>query len=394
MDNDQFLANNQDSPGKLTLLSLTLSSFVTVTPIILLSLLLIDIGLTFGTPIGVTAQIQTVSSIVGIISALLMGVLSVRYQHKSLLMVGLIFIIISALGCAFAQNFNMLLLLFPLSGLGLGMVLPMCSALVGELFPIDKRSIALGGINAGAILSYVIGPRSIVYITGIGGWRLTFLVLVLPPLMVALLLVKIGLPHLSSMKQTEERKLIGGFKEIISKRSAVVCLIGVTLSVIPTVVGVTFGASFLREQFKMPSNSVTIVITIVALASMLGSLVCGRLVNRFGRKLLTVISVFLVAVFSIFFINIQNLWLSLTSYLLFGLFNGMRVTATQSLTLEQVPKFRGTMMSIYFGAVNLGSSLGAGVGGLVLLWYNWEIQAITLGGMGVFAALVFHLYNR
>ena len=217
-DSDQSLSIEKGPSGKLSLFSLALSGFVTVTPTVLVTFLLIDIGLTFGTPIGVTAQIQTVSSVVGIISALLMGALSARYKHKSLLMVGLLFITISALGCAFAQNFNMMLLSYPLSGLGLGIVVPMSSTLVGELYPLDQRASAIGVLTAGMALSYAIGPRIIVYIAGIGGWRLAFLVFLLALLIAALLLTKIGLLASPHIQQTKLGKgsYLEGFKEVLS----------------------------------------------------------------------------------------------------------------------------------------------------------------------------------
>jgi len=69
----------------------------------------------------------------------------------------------------------------------------------------------------------------------------------------------------------------------------------------------------------------------------------------------------------------------------------MKSTASNSLTLEQVPKFRGTMMSINSAAGNLGSSLGAGVGGLVVLLFNYEGMAMALGVMSFAAAIVIQL---
>jgi len=74
-----------------------------VTGSLLTSLLLIEISQTFGTPIGVTNQIKTANSIVAIITALTMGIISVRYNHKSLLLFGISLGILSTLGCFFAR---------------------------------------------------------------------------------------------------------------------------------------------------------------------------------------------------------------------------------------------------------------------------------------------------
>jgi len=64
---------------------------------LLTSFLLIEIGQTYGTSIGVTNQIKTLNSFVAIISALAMGVLSVRMKHKTLIVAGLALSVVTTL---------------------------------------------------------------------------------------------------------------------------------------------------------------------------------------------------------------------------------------------------------------------------------------------------------
>ena len=135
--------------GKLILPTLAFSSFATETPGILTGLLLIDIGVTFGVPVGIMGQVRTVSSIVAVFSALLVGVLSVRYNHRSLLGVGLLSILVSGLGCAFAQSYIMMLIFYPLTGFGLSLAGPMALTLIAEYFTLEGRSRAIGWFIAG-----------------------------------------------------------------------------------------------------------------------------------------------------------------------------------------------------------------------------------------------------
>ncbi len=93
-------------PKRLMTLSFIVSSFATQPAGLITSLLLIEIGLTFGVPVGVTGQLRTVSSIVGVFVALLLGVISLRYSSRSLLLTGSVLLIISAVGCAFAWDFT------------------------------------------------------------------------------------------------------------------------------------------------------------------------------------------------------------------------------------------------------------------------------------------------
>jgi predicted MFS family arabinose efflux permease len=48
------------------------------------------------------------------------------------------------------------------------------------------------------------------------------------------------------------------------------------------------------------------------------------------------------------------------------------------------------MMSINSAAIYLGNALGAGVGGLILLWYNWNLLGIALGALGIAATVIYH----
>ena len=64
--------------------------------------------------------------------------------------------------------------------------------------------------------------------------------------------------------------------------------------------------------------------------------------------------------------------------------------ATNSLTLEQVPIYRGSMMSLNSGSWNIGVSLGAGFGGLVLLLWNYQVLGLILGIMLISASLIYY----
>jgi predicted MFS family arabinose efflux permease len=79
-----------------------------------------------------------------------------------------------------------------------------------------------------------------------------------------------------------------------------------------------------------------------------------------------------------------------TGYLA-NLFGGMRITASSSLTLEQVPKFRGTMMSINSAADGMGAALGAGIGGWGILLSGYEFAGWVLGSLGIISAAVFQV---
>jgi len=393
MNEKPVLTKGKRSQGKLILLSLVISRFAIEGPGILTGLLLIDVGLTFGYSVGVVGQIRTTSSIVAVFFALLMGILSVRFKHKLLLMMGLLLVSISALACSFAPSFDVMLLSYSISGLGIAMVGPMTFALVGEYFALEMRPNAIGWIMTGAAISYLVGSPVIGLLGVFGGWRLAFLVYVLPVPLLTLLLAAKSLPIIVHRPQvaTSRGSYFEGFKEVILNRSADACLIGSALLMATYQAVLVYSASFYRQRFLASTGLASIFVLSGALFFTLGAVVSGRFVKRIGTKPLTVLASFLGGVFILSFASLSNLYLSLAARFLGDLFIGMTSTASISLSLEQTPEFRGTMMSLTTAAGSMGSTLGAGVGGLALLMLDYEGMALTLGVMGITAATIFQL---
>lgn len=386
-------SNKGYSHEKLILPSLFLSRFATQPHGLIAGLLLIDIGNTFGCPLGVAGQIQTFSFINSVVFALLLGVLSVRFKHKLLLMMGLVFFSISATGCFLAPNFNAMLLLYSLSGLGMAMVPPMCSTIVGEHLPLERRSNAIGWIHVGAAFSYLIGAPVTSFLAGHGGWRLAFMGFMLPISLASLTIVFVGIPSAPGNPKSTMRggNYLEGFKKILSNKSALACLLGSTLSMAAWEANLIYMASFLRQRFLIPIGLVSISLSGISMCFIFGSLLSGYLVDRFGRKSFTVLATFLLGILTLIYLNLNIFWMSISLLLLVCVFAGMRYAASDSLTLEQVPEFRGTMMSISSAAANLGSSLGAGLGGLSLLLSGYGGLGVSLGALGISGAIVYYL---
>jgi len=377
-------------PGRYFLPALVVSRFAIAPPSILTAYLLLEIGSTFGTPVGVTGQIRTVASIIGAITAVLMGVWSVRYNHKALLLLGLGLLCFSAVGCALAINFFMMLFAFSLYGLAMAIVLPMIFALVGEHLHLEQRAHAIGWVFTGGSLAFIISAPVIGLIADLGGWRWAFLGLMLPaPLFGFILAIKV-IPYAArhSSASGSLKQHLEGFREIFTRRSAVACLLISALSSAAYIALELYGTSFLRERFFVSLRFTSVYFLGGASSFVVGSQVGGRIVNRFGRKPIAIVTAIIAGSCIIAFMNMPNLLLFFTLAFLSCMFLGIMRIAMGSLTLEQIPDFRGTMMSLYSAASFMGGAIGAGVGGLVLLWWNYTRVGLVLGSMSLVIALL------
>jgi len=383
------------SPSRLLLPALAVASFSTGPIGVLAALLLVDIGNTFNTKVGVASQINTAYAIAAVVFALLTSLLSVKFKHKSLLLAGVLLMTASVLGCYFARDFTSLLLFYSISGAGYAIVNPMTFAIVGEHLHLEKRASAIGWVVAGGALVYVVGAPTIAFMSGLGGWRFPLSAFVLPVLLISLLIGFVGLPSASRNRDISADTVTSlNFKEIFLNKSALACLIGDTLRSAAFVAIVLYATSFFRQRFLLSTDNASLVLLGGALSYVLGSLSAGKFINRLGRKSSTALTALLSGIFTVSYVFATNIGISIALMLVASWFYGMVASSANSLTLEQIPKHRGTMMSIDTALINAGSAIGSTTGGLALLYLNYEGLGSVLGAVGIVAAVVFFLLSK
>ena len=390
-------AETVGNPGRMVLPSLVISRFATMPPGIITGLLLINIGESFGQAVGVTGQMGTAASIVGVFSALLISALSLRFRPKSLLIGGLGLLMASTAGCILAPSFTVLLAVYALTGMAGSLVGPMAFTLVAEHFPPERRANALSWIIAGMSGAHLVGAPIIGYISGFVGWRGSFLWFVLPVSMLGLFLAVRFVPS-GPRGELGERGggpgLMEGFKGVLTNTSAVACLAGTAFIAAAYMAMVSYAPSYYREQFGLSTGQASLLVIGSSICFIMGTRICGRLVSRYGRKT-TMLWPAALAALSIFaYLNVPNLWLSTGARFLGSTFSAIVFTAANALTLEQVPRFRGTVMSLSQATFSLGGVLGTGLGGLIVLLSGYPAMGLSHGAMMLVAMLILHFLAK
>lgn len=381
--------------GRLAILSFALSRGIATLPSLVISLLLIEVGTTFRVSVGVASQLNTASSMLAIVFAVLMGVVSVKYNHKTLLAYGLLLYAISALLSYFADTFYLMMTFFSLSGIATAMVYPMTNALIGELLPIEKRTSAIGWTVAGMALTYLAGTLTAGYLSTISGWRLALLLIVAPVTLLTLIIVFLKIPRIQnhSEEAASFSSYLGGYVEILRNRSALACLLGTILGLATWNLYLIYAASFWRQVYGLSTSFISIVIAILCLSYVAGGLFAGRLARKLGRKSLTALTAVLLGVFTLVAFNAPFAWLSMGISFASSFIGGMMIAASTSLTLEQVPHYRGTMMSTHSAATSMGTMIAAILGGVILLLSNYDILGIAMGVIGIVGSLIYYLFT-
>ena len=301
MDNSEK-PSQADPTGKLFVPALVLAGFAVGLSNPMLSMLTVDIANTFfgnASPVslGLVAQIGTVNSAAEVAFALLMGFLAVRFRSKPLLLLGAVFMFISAVGSFFAPNLPFLQFFYALEGAATVIVTINSATLIGELLPTHKKAKVVSYLWAIGSVASLAGIPLIGMITNLGGWRLNFPLIVLPFSALGLMVAYFGLPATRIRTSVSEtisgNSYLNAFIQVAKSRSALGCLISGMLGA----VGYTgvFALAFYRQQFF---NSLTVaeqinysvMIWMVASAmSIVAAVAMGRIVNRVGAVKLIVL---------------------------------------------------------------------------------------------------------
>jgi len=114
----------------------------------------------------------------------------------------------------------------------------------------------------------------------------------------------------------------------------------------------------------------------------IGSLVAGRIVNRFGRKRTTILCFLIDAVTLTAVFQMSNLWTAMIFNFVHVFFVGAAIASFNCLALDQIPQSRGTMMSMTSLFGKIGNTIAAAVAGLVLFTtYSYQISGLVFGLM-------------
>jgi len=370
---------NIPDKSKLIIPSLFLACFIRFIPMLITSLLIVEIGLSFDLPVGIASQVRSISNSVSIIVSLLMGFLSVRFNSKSLLLLGVVTHCVVAFCCPLTPSFIAFAACYALAGVGLATLQPQSVALVGHYFSVEERPKKIGYLIAGLASTMVVGSPLLGYIDD---WRSSFQLYMLPVCLIVLVLVWKGLPP---VRQSSGTQLLEGVKAIMKNRSALACILANIFGALGNKVLDTFVIPFWREYYGMPLMYVSLAVAGTSALYVGGSLLGGRLSNRVGKKNLTTISYIGLPAFSAIAMLSPTFEISLISTLAGALLFGVRLTSISSLALEQVPAYRGSMMSLMEISTGIGFVGGTTLGGVILLLFDygfiWLLSLMYLVGL-------------
>lgn len=235
------------------------------------------------------------------LGGIIFGALGDKYGRKKVLQWTIIIYSIGTFLCAFTWSFYSLVLFRFLTGLGVGGEWATGQIYINETFP-DKLRAKYGafmqsGAPVGVILASIVGG----VITPIIGWRYTFLISIIPAIMVILIrrYLKESDVWIQNKDQYVNKNIFQEFKELISREhrkifiiSLILCIFGMsaywfTYSWLPT---------YLADERGLALIGSTIGIIIIQCGDFTGYTSFGYVAERLGRRPAFTIYSFIMAI--------------------------------------------------------------------------------------------------
>jgi MFS family permease len=366
--------------------SLVLAYILSSFPIMLLSLFITDIAQVFGIEVGMVGVVRSVAEIGSVVMGVLLGGLSVRYRQKSLLLLGIGILCAATLTLGVVLVFTLFLVLFAFLGVSRMTIRSMSQSLVGQLFSTGERPKITGYLVIGESGGYLIGSALSIFLPNFQAISLFFLC---PLAAVIMILILKRIPSTPLVT----RNPLSAFREVFRSRSATMVLISHALTAVSVVhCLLTFFMPLYLQRFQADRVLITMVFSMAMVIIAGVGMISGRVINRFGRKPVVIVSSVLVCLLTAVMMLAPIFEVSLLSWVVAMAFTGFYVGSANSYALEQLPEYRGTMMSLHLTAQFIAQAIGSSVGGLILIGYGFD-------GLGLFCllgltgGLLFHFFT-
>ena len=332
--------------------------------------------------------LMTAFSLPGIISIPIAGIMTDRFGRQKVIVPMLLLYSIAGSLCFFAPNFEVLLLLRFLSGLGAGALATLSLILIGDLFNDKEQKEALGyrtsfGYFSNGILPIFGGFLAVI------SWNYPFLLFLLGipiSLMAMAVLVNEKIDNQSTIKEY----LIEVGRSLSNVRTASLLTIAPTLMMINQGILATFLPIYIGSKFGVSAAIIGIIISTRVIAGSLIAFFMGKLTEIVKEEWLLISSMIVLAITIIFIPFVTSVWFMIGPVMFMGFALGVSFPAFQSLLISEAPKeLRAGVMSANGVTNRMGQAAGPIIAGT--LYATGGFKAVFFGASLFLLAMIIFL---
>ena len=301
--------------------------------------------------------LMTAFSLPGLISIPISGIMTDRFGRQKVIVPMLLLYSIAGSLCFFAPNFETLLLLRFLSGLGAGSLATLSLILIGDLFSNKEQKEALGyrtsfGYFSNGILPIFGGFLAVI------SWNYPFLLFALG-MPISIIAARVLVNEKINSESSVKEYLIEVGRGLSNARVASLLTVAPTLMIINQGILATFLPIYIGSKFGASAAVIGIIISTRTIAGSLIAFFMGKLTEIVKEEWLLVSSIIVLAITILFLPLVTSAWVMIAPVMIMGLALGIGFPAFQSLLIAETPQeLRAGVMSASGVTNRMGQAAG------------------------------------
>ncbi|MFQ5689831.1 MAG: MFS transporter [Gemmatimonadota bacterium] len=332
----------------------------------------------------------SVFTVPGVVLTPLLGILADRWGRKRVLVPSLVLFGLSGAACAAARDFQLLLALRFLQGIGAASLGSLNVTLIGDLFEGPRRTAAMGYNSSVLSVGTATYPALGGLLASVAWYAPFFLPLAALP--VALLVIlRLENPEPEG-RESLRGYLVGVWRGLRDRQAAALFAANAATFVVIFGPYLSFYPLLLDSSFATSAPAIGLAMSAVSLSSAVAAARLGWLTRRIPERRIILFGYIVYALCFVAIPRVGSLGATLPALVAFGLANGFAIPSIFALLAELAPRrHRGAFMSVNGMVLRMGQTLGPLLGGVALA--AWGLDAVFYGAsalsviMAVYTAL-------
>jgi len=317
-------------------------------------------------------------------AALLIGPVSDKFGRRRFLLMASILFCVSVLSVFLIRDVRALASIRILTGLSSGTFSTCSIAYVASYFPYKRRGVAMSVVQAGYFAALVVGVPVASLLAQSRGWRTSFAffgTLALAAFILVLFLLPEDRHAIEQDLGERVARRFDNMRVVFETRERVAAIAAAFLVSAGFVGFFSYLGSWLQNSLGLKTRDVGLFFIIVGVASLAGAFAAGPLSDRFGKRLISIVSTLLLA--AMLFLIPRAGWgpVLFASFLTASLAFAFRQGPLQALATHLVPsRVQGAFVAVRNTGSQLGIAVSAAISGLLYKSFGY-------GAVGLFSAI-------
>jgi predicted MFS family arabinose efflux permease len=333
-----------------------------------------------GTSVPLVGQVTTALTLLSAGLGLVIGPLADQRGHRTLILVGIAAVALNLAGMALAPRYAVLLPMAVLAGIGDAILFGLPYAIAGERFRGDLQRRAVAWISGGLSLGIVAAPMVLALIGNVVGWRGALLVAAGLTLLTVLPALR-WLPHDDGRGgvRLTLRSFLAAYRPLVGSRSMLLLYLASGLRAAGVIGAFSYFGAFIVDRFHVGSGLVGLSYLGVGLGVLAGDILSATTTVRVPLQLLTAVTsavgcLLQGAAFALALPLPATIGLTAISAVL----TSVSYIALTTVMTRETPGGSGTTMVLNGSVINLGTAIGAAVGGLFIAFGGYALLGLLV----------------